>query len=309
MSTAAVTFEAAPAASRGRLRRLIAFFKDAVIGTLLSTNPVTGLIVLGWLMRRMRWIAGADKTRPDWLLGSGETFLARAAGGLIANVRAGFGAGLSLLLATLPFTALWTFAWWSGWENSFNKGYEQAIVGPLLSLLAIAISLPILCILPMALAHQAAKGRWRAFFDWRLVRDLIARAGWRYVLLILLTAALAVPVMAFRVIPVFVEQIVPGAADMTAEQMAQLSGMLTLGLAAYVFAALVVLRGMAARIYRRATARLGERPPPLMLRLIGWAAMLAASFGFVAQIYIAQFLNHGWANWLAHPMFLLPWAL
>jgi hypothetical protein len=309
MSAATITFEAAPTESRGGLRRILGFIKDAIIGSLLSTNPLTAFIVLGWLMRRMRWIAGIDKDRPGWLLGVGESFVARGAGGLVANVRAGFGAALSLLFVTLPFTALWSFAWWSGWENSFNKGYEQAAVGPLLSLLAIAISLPILCLLPMALAHRAAEGRWRAFLDWRRVRDLIARAGWRYVLLVPMTAVFALPVMLFRTVPLFIENIVPGFADMNSDETAQVSSMLTLGFAAYVFLALLVLRGMAARVYRRAVARLGDKPPVLALRLFGWLMMLAASFGFVVQIYVAQFFNHGWAKWFVHPMFLLPWAL
>lgn len=310
MSAATIAIDAAaPIEYRGRLKRLLAFLKDAVVSSLLATNPLTGIIVLGWLMRRMRWITGTDRNRPGWLFGAGESLIARGAGGLMANAQAGVGAMVSLLLATLPFTALWLFAWWSGWENSFNKGYEQAIVGPLLSLLAIAISLPILSILPMALAHQAVEGRWRAFFDWRRVRDLIARAGWRYVLLILMTAVLAVPIMVLRVFPLFIEQIVPGAADMTAERAADVNGMLTLGLAAYVFLALLFLRGMAARSYQRAAARLGEKPPVLILRLVGWTVMFAASLAFVAQIYIAQFFNHGWAKWIEHPMFLLPWAL
>lgn len=309
MSPPAITFEASAVESQGRIRSLIALGKDAVIGTLLSTNPVTALIVLGWLMRRMRWIAGIDPRRPGWLVGEGQSRVARGISGLLANIRAGAGAALSLTLATLPFTALWTFGWWSGWENSFNKGYEQAAVGPLLSLMAIALALPILSLLPMALAHQAVTGTWRALFDWRRVWELIARAGWRYPLLIVLTAILALPVTLFRVMPLFIEEIVPGSTDMTTDEVAQVNLRLTLAFAATVFLALAILRGMAARVYRHAVARLGERPPALPFRLIGWAIMLAASFAFVAQIYVGQFFNHGWAKWFAHPFTSLAWAL
>lgn len=308
MNAAATVYAPPAAAPRGRFWRATMLAKDVAAGTLLSTNPFTAILVLGWLMRRMRWICGIEGERPGWLVGGGPSLAGRAGGGFLANLSHGLGAALSLALATLPFTAIWTFAWWSGWENSFNKGYEQAAVGPVVSLAAICLALPILCLLPMALAHQAARGTWRAFFAWRAVRNLIARAGWRYPALVVMTAMFAAPVTLFRVAPLFVENIVPGFAGMNIDEVAQLSGMLTLGFAAYVFLALLFLRGMAARVYRRATARLGERPPVVVLRFLSWLVMLAASLGFVAQIYVAQFFNHGWAKWFAHPMFLLPWA-
>jgi len=308
MSAAALALPSSRIESTGRTWRLMDLAKDVVVGTSLSTNPVTAVVVLGWLMRRMAWLAGAQESRPGWILGNGGSLVTRSIGGLWENVVAGLGAMFTLGLVTLPFTALWTLAWWAGWENSFNKGYEQAAVGPLLSFTAVAMALPLLSIIPMALAHQAVTGSWRAFFDWRQVPRLMARSGWRYLLLSVLTAVLALPVMVLRVLPPFVEAIIPGFADMTAGQVADVQGLMTLAFAAYAFLSLLVLRGGAARTYRHAVLRLSERPPHWLLRAAGWAVMTAASFGFVAQIYVAQFFNHGWAKWFTHPHFLLPWG-
>ena len=124
----------------GRLTRLVGFLVNGVIGTVLCTGPVTAVIALGWLTRRQGHFArdrfGAAEEGPGWLFGPREVNgrptgrLARAVGGLAANIRSGLMALSALLAWTLPFTLLWLGAWWAGWENSFNKGYEQAFVGP-----------------------------------------------------------------------------------------------------------------------------------------------------------------------------------
>ena len=95
----------------GFILRLLGSLKTLIIGTLLCMTPVTAVLVLGWLMRRMRFVAhrraGIEADRPGWILGSrGGGWIARLLGGLALNVRTGLGAAFALLLATLPFTAL-----------------------------------------------------------------------------------------------------------------------------------------------------------------------------------------------------------
>lgn len=43
-------------------------------------------------------------------------------------------------------------------------------------------------------------------------------------------------------------------------------------------------------------------PAPVHRRLAAatWTA-------FIAQLYVAQFANHAWWNWLNHPLIGLPW--
>jgi hypothetical protein len=46
----------------------------------------------------------------------------------------------------------------------------------------------------------------------------------------------------------------------------------------------------------------------------GWAGaaissvlLVAVWFGLIAQLYVAQFANHAWWNWINHPIIGLPW--
>jgi hypothetical protein len=306
--TAPTQSAAAPSAIVSRRAGLLRWILDFAIGTLLSTNPFTAVIVLGWLMRRMRWIAMPGEARPGWLTSSGETRISRLLGGLAANTREGVGALFSLLVISLPFTALMTLAWWAGWNNSFNKGYEQALAGPLLSLAAVALSLPVIAYMPMALAHQATEQNWKAFFDWRAVRQLIARTPWRYLGVMILLAVVSAPVMFFRTLPVFAESIWPGLANFDAERMDTVRFELNLAYSAAVFVSALIFRGLSARCYAVARARLSEAPPWLPARMIAWTLFMAASLVIVFQTYVAQFFNYNSLRWFLHPHLLLPAA-
>ncbi|NNF72941.1 MAG: hypothetical protein HKN02_12210, partial [Rhodobacteraceae bacterium] len=295
-----------------------------VFGTLLSLTAVTSLIVLGWLMRRMRFVAfgmaGLPGDRPGWILGSGGR-IARLFGGLAANIREGILAAISLAIATAPFAVIWLLSWWAGWENSFSKGYEQAFVGPALGLGGVAVFCVTMVWLPMALAHQAAENRGFALFELKRVRSAVRHSGWGYLFLALATVIAALPIFASRGLVVFASGIVPGFDDMSVDQIAGLQGGADLLVAAYVFVALVVLRGWAARVYARAVARALDGPEadlwvssPLSdgkkggnrpWRLTHWLrvlVLLAVWFGLAAQVFVGQFLNHDWHIWLTHPM-------
>ncbi len=99
---------------------------------------------------------------------------ARALGGsLWENLRFGVAGLANAAVFVLPAGALWLLAWWGGWENSFNKGYEQAVVGPGVSLLGLAWFLFAMTHVPVAQARQALATDWRRFYDFGAVRAVL----------------------------------------------------------------------------------------------------------------------------------------
>ncbi len=236
-------------------------------------------------------------------------------------------ATVSLALATAPFTVIWLLSWWAGWENSFSKGYEQAFVGPLLGLVGVAVFCILMIWMPLALAHQAVENRALALFEWRIVRSAVRHTGWGYLVFAVATVFLALPVFAGRGLVTFASGVVPRFDEMTAEEITSLAGTIDLVLAAYVFVALVFLRGWSARIYATAVSRALAGPEAALWqssplaegsqggqrawKVTHWirlALIAIVWFGLAAQIFVAQFLNHDWHLWLTHPFLLLPWA-
>lgn len=321
----------------GRFARLLHAVLTLALGTLACMSALTSVVALGWFQTWMRRhalrtvgaIPGADD-EPRWVMGPGGGILNRSLGGLAQNLRSGCIAAVGVFLATLPFTALWLVSWWAGWLNSFNKGYEQSAVGPILGMSGVALCLVTMVYLPMALAHQAVENRLFAIFDLARVRSAVAHAGWGYVALALVTVIAALPVFAGRGLVVFAEGIVPGLADFTPEQMSDLATQIALIKAAYVFVALMVLRRWGAGEYARAVMRASGgrdaaiwsgavlvkhvRPAPgrarsvAVLRWLRGAMLMVIWFGLVTQIFVGQFLNHDWHVWLTHPFILLPWS-
>lgn len=320
----------------GRLSRLVRFVLNGVIGTFLCAGPVTAVIALGWLTRRQGHLArdrfGAAEEAPGWLLGPREAAgrptgrLARWLGGLAANIRAGLMALTALLAWTLPFTVLWLGAWWAGWENSFNKGYEQAFVGPSVFLFGALIAALILPALPMVLAHLAAEDRLSAAFELRRLRSLVAQAGWRIPALSILTGLFALPYFAARGLITTATDWAPWIEDLTPEDAASLRSQIALALAAVAFLTVWALRALAARTYAFAAPRAAGVKPGLwdgaqaaeasvpanarsrLLTLIWYAFAMAATLATAFLILAGQFLDHAWWRWLFHPALTLPWA-
>ncbi len=323
-----------PGAPR-RLARLGRLALDGTVGSLLCTGPVTAVIALGWLTRRSGHVArgsfGFTETAPGWIAGPKERNgretgrLALAIGGLAGNIRAGLITLAALLAWTLPFTLLWLGAWWAGWENSFNKGYEQAFVGPSGFLAGIFLAVLLLPALPLMLAHLATEDRLSAAFELRRIRSLVAQAGWRIPALMALTTACALPLAGARGLIATATDWVPWLVDLPADEIAGLQGRIGLALAAWTFLSLWLLRGLAARIYARTAPLAAGRKPGLWdgaaaaeaaqparaasrsLTLLWYLLAMACGFGLTFLILAGQFLDHAWWRWILHPYLSLPW--
>ena len=310
---------------------LIGLLRDLLVGTLLCISPLTAIIALGWQVRRMnatirrRWGEPVDRT--GWLLGSRNGgWTALALGGLAANIRCGIMGLAGLAILSFPFTMLWLGAWWAGWENSFNKGYEQAAVGPLVWFLGAFVALPILAHLPFSLAHAAFERRLGAFFEYRRIRSIVASAGWRVAWLALISVVLSLPFFGLRAIPVFIEDVVPSFTDLTPERQLQIAQWFDLVGAALAFTLVLFLRQRAAVIYALAAPRAAAgrfahlwighaaqdvvpvgRAPTQVVSAFWLIVVCVVWFGLPALVVVGQFMNYDPLLWLTHPVFLLPW--
>lgn len=320
----------------GRFARLGRFLWNGLVGTVLCSGPVSAVLALGWLARSsghaVQTRFGTMAEPPGWLLGPREMNgrsagrFARALGGLAANVRAGLMTLTALLVWTLPFTLLWLGAWWAGWENSFNKGYEQAFVGPSVFLFGALIAAIVLPALPVMLAHLAAEDRLSAAFEIRRLRSVIAQAGWRIPALAVLMAAFAFPFTAARGLITTSTDWAPWIEDLSPEALADLRGQIALALAAAAFFTTWTLRALAVRIYSRAAPRAAglkpglwdgalaaeasepSRPASRLLAAVWYALAMAVTLALVFLILAGQFLDHAWWRWIFHPTLTLPWA-
>jgi hypothetical protein len=138
--------------------------------------------------------ADAPTARPRWFLrervrlalagpapgGGPPGRLRRAARALVVpwhslwlNFKVGIHAVLCTSLVCGWGCLVMLFSWEFGWVNSFNKAYEQALVGPLTGFLGIFLFISAMMYVPMAQVHQAVTGDYRAFFDFRFVWRLI----------------------------------------------------------------------------------------------------------------------------------------
>lgn len=180
-------------ADPGRLWRgtswLLGWSWRVVAGTFLCFNAyllsyLTSIVVVGWLTRwvRGRVLYGWWKQSPLRQRVSFEEFAA-AQGGDVArrprwllpekawttpalwlNFRTGFLLLLCIYLVLGWGCVLLEFGWEYRWNNSFAKGYEQALIGPLVSVTGLLLFIAALFYVPMAQVHVAASGDCRAFF-------------------------------------------------------------------------------------------------------------------------------------------------
>lgn len=343
-----------------------------LVGTILCFNaPIlsyfTSLMVIGWLQRWMRcrilfawWHGSAHRavvdpspmlettttgqpiTRPRWILSEKSWWPAA----LWSNLREGFVTFLCITLVLGPGCVLMLFAWEMGWLNSFNKGYEQAWIGPTTGILGSLLLIMGLIYVPMARAHMAAAGDARAFFDARLIWRLIRARLLAYVGLIALVVIASVPLTILKSFPAFFDQFEPWATALDDDaQMIELLRAYYLRMALFLFISLLVIHAVAARVYRKAvTAGLrggwfepSDLPPrvaallaqldllpALALRSRGivkilrwtwdwyWRRLLYVSLfllgvAFAVMIHAGEFVNyHPFVGFMNHPLLQLP---
>lgn len=229
---------------------------------------------------------------------------------------------------TLPGCVLMLFAWYAGWHNSFNKGYEQAIVGPVTGFSGVLLFIAAMYYVPMAQLRQASTGNWRAFYQFKIVWQLIRKKWLACFALALLYTSLSVPVTILKTVPMFFTQINPRIAELPPAQVLEIARNYYFFAAFVLFAAFVALRVIAARIYAASLLaniqsgalteealaenewetlhRLGlltvrARPERhVLVRTAAWlgsrmgrattgVALFLVWFSFVSQIYVSEF--------------------
>jgi len=271
--------------------------------------------------------------------------LRRVFGSLYSNIRQGVAATFSIFLFTLPATSLWLYSWVLGWNISFFKLYEQSALGISLGLLGILLFIVAMLYVPLAHARQAVTGQWRTFFDMRANWRLARRHPLVMLPAAILFVVASEVVMLLRIAPYFIgfqEQF----ATMSVQQLRQwldnyhfAAGMLLLP--AYVLVWLAVAKAYARAAVREYVAEPENCPlgsaerhalaslryqaqststsSHLLVRGTGWTLVRLATatafgliclawFGVAAQVFVAQFFTYiPGANWLNHPLVLLPW--
>jgi len=367
-----------------RTRRTAMFLWRCTIGVLFCQTLVGSLVAVGWTYRWMQRAALKQWWRKSGLEGQGGTFaaftagdvmtvahvdppkwfanqapigidnsrtirrtLSRFLGSLWLNLRTGFLAVANTLVITGPASALWIFAWYAGWDNSFNKGYEQAPVGPITGFSGVGLFILAMMYVPMAQARQAVSGDWRVFYQFRLNVRLM-RACWLWMLLLAGVYAIAsLPVHMIRIFPYFLHIANPSIAEMTATQQIEFMGgyyfwttwvVLGLFFAVHLIAARIYASGVlrALRTNRvepeelsafehHALERLGlaikseDRERHALVRVVVGSTSLFARVGavfalvvvwftFTAQIFVAQFINYQPIRAFANqPLVHAPW--
>lgn len=240
---------------------------------------------------------------------------------------------------------LMLFSWEFGWLNSFHKGYEQAAIGPLTGFLGIFLFIAAMFYVPMAQVHQAATGDYRAFFEFRFVWRLIRARLTAYVGLAALIALCSLPLEGLKTGAGYLDQINKELQDASDAEMLQALHSYLVGCAFALFVTLLVLRAVAARVYRSAVVKVLRqglvRPDELHPTLALWLERLeidlgprmeakgivravqmgsrpvyrgamytllfAIWFAFVAKTYVGEFLNyHPVVGFVNHPLVQFP---
>jgi len=338
------------------VKRLLRWAKGVLrflLGVVLTQVLPGAWLLSGWgqeVMRRAvlaRW-AKATEAQPPPESAAWPAFimsddpdargLRRYAGGSWRNLLRGINVIAVTYAVTLPGVALMAFSWRYGWDNSFNKGYEQAYIGPTLGLSGLFLFMLSMLYVPMAQAQLAIDGRRTAFFHWRIVWAAL-RCRLRGALLLAAAYFVAsLPIHIFFVAVLF-RYNAGATADLSDAELRKalenhffLAGLVGLPLFAWV-------RLRAARTYAdgimhalragriapehaaaiRAVAALQHTLGPPSPSRIGTvlrrttlapalALLLVLWFGFGAQIYIKQFLNYvPLSGWLNQPLVHAPW--
>jgi hypothetical protein len=259
------------------------------------------------------------------------------------NFKIGFQGLFSTYLLTGLGCLLMLFSWEFGWLNSFNKGYEQSLIGPLTGLLGIFVFIAAMFYVPMAQVHQAVTGDYRAFFDIRFVWRLIRARLSAYVILAALISLISLPLEILKTAPAFFGDWTESWSDAEVLKMLQNYYLIC---ALVLFVSLLIWRWLAARIYQSAVLKVLERgsvtrtelhptlaswlngldifPVPTLesagltyvvksgsrsvYRRTLFVMLFFIWFGFVAKVYVGEFLHyHPFMGVMNHPLVQFPY--
>lgn len=356
-----------------------------IAGSALCMNFWTSIIVVGWLFRWMQsrallgWWKQSDRSEresfasfcgsfgpdgpdahPRWLLAEKRNFpdaphgsFARAFQmikvpfhSLWLNLKTGLVAILCIQVVLGWGSLLMHFGWEHGWLNSFNKGYEQAWIGPTLGIVGMLLFIAGLFYVPMARAHMATTGDYRAFFDigfvWRLVRANLTG----YLGLAAVIALVSLPLTVLYHLPVGFDGQLSSWTNASDTELRQMLENYFLACAPVVFLAMLLTYGLSARVYRgglqramlRGTITREELPQRLRTwlhrldqipvvepmsggvvtravvgsarwayRRLLWTALFVVWLLFSVRIFAGEFLHrHQVSGFLNHPLVQLP---
>lgn len=367
----------------GRLAWLIGWLWRLAIGGLFCFNYFASVAVVGWLYRWMQtrvlygwWkqsrfrdqgtfrdfcdslIVGGPSPRPRWLLReriaatleqpatAGRRFwrwLSIPIHSLWLNFKLGVQGIFCTYLATGLGCLIIFMSWEFGWLNSFNKGYEQAFFGPVTGFIGILLFIAAMFYVPMAQVHQAATGEARSFFHFRFIWALVRAKPTAYFGLAALTAVLSIIFEAMRI--QVISDDFPANAAATDEEGFLFLERYFLGCSLGLFVAMLILRGLAARIYRSAVLKVlrdgdigREELHPLLAawlerlemmpmpratsvglgqvvrlttrwsyRRFAYAMIFLTWFVFIARFYAGYFVVYNFAvGFLNHPLVQIP---
>jgi hypothetical protein len=151
------------------------------------------------------------------------------------------------------------FSWEFGWLNSFNKGYEQAIIGPLTGFTGIFLFIAAMLYVPMAQVHQAVTEDYRAFFDFRFVWRLIQARPLGYLGVALVLALVSLVFAGLKTVPAFLDGHLDSWTDASDAELLQKLQTYLFCCALALFPALLVTRRAMARNYAAAVLRALDR--------------------------------------------------
>lgn len=171
------------------------------------------------------------------------------------NLRVGLPALVCTFLVTEWGCLLMVFSWEFGWLNSWTKGYEFAAIGPVTGIVGVGLFIAAMFYVPMAQVHQAVTGQARAFFDFRLVCRLIRARLTGYVILASLFLIAGAVVQILKTAPVAFPQINPALETASDEEVRKVLQDYLIACCFVVFPMLLILRWVAAVVYRSAVLK------------------------------------------------------
>lgn len=270
-------------------------------------------------------------------------------GSLFASLGRNLTIGIKAIFNTWVITAipiiLLQVAWFQGWDNSFNKGYEQAAIGPVTFFSGVILFTATMFYIPIAQARQAVTGDWRTFFHYKTVRQVIRRRWFSCFVLAGGYALLCLPVFAAKAAVYGMGNQAHIAELLPLQQWEILNGYLFQTSLLLLLPAFVFVRILAAEIYASAmreivkvgdsalvklsefeseafrTLEISERPKAersLPTRFILWTSSLSGRlitgglsfllwFTVAFQPAVQQFFNFRSKGYLNHPLVQMPY--